>query len=470
MSGTQQNASEQFNRTISSVYFIGIGGVGMSGIALVAARQGLKVSGSDLKESKYSRQLRAQGIQVFIGHDQNNISQTSPDVVVVSSAIPQNNPELKYAIEMGIEIWPRAKMLAYVCLGSKVIAVAGTHGKTTTSSMLASALVELKADPSFLVGGIIESFNSNARYGVGEWCAIEADESDGSFIYLNPYIAIVTNIEADHLDHYADINEINDSFVDFLRRLDDEGAAIVYGDQEGLSDLVKSATEAKIITYGLDESNDYVVKPSEDGSFVLTTPNEQKLELKISSNPGVHNMLNGSAVVIALVEAGFDVVQAAKAVQSFKGVRRRFDLIGQADGITVIDDYGHHPTEIAATLSAASTMGYSRICVLFQPHRYSRTQALVSEFATAFDKADKVMVMDVYSAGEAPIPGVTGKTVVDSVLKHDPDKDICWIEGRHGIPQKVASEIQPGDLFITMGAGDVTAIAPLVLEELSNRQ
>ncbi len=455
------------DKAISKVHFVGVGGVGMSGIASVAKQLGMQVSGSDLKESKYSKALKKQGIKVYVGHDARNIAENDPDVVVVSSAIPDTNPELVAAREAGIEIWPRAKMLAYVGNGYKVLAVAGTHGKTTTSSMLSAALVKLGADPAFLVGGIIDGFDSNARYGGGDYCAVEADESDGSFTYLDPYMAIVTNIEADHLDHYGDLASIQRAFAEFVSNVPAEGCVVACGDNEGLVELMAASTPARVVSYGVGEGCDVRTVPADDGSFEIVADGEGTV-MRLQANPGLHNMLNATAVVTLLMQLGYGLEESARAVESFSGVRRRFDLVGKVGGVTVIDDYGHHPTEIKATLTAARNLGCKRIHVLFQPHRYSRTASLADEFATAFDGVDKVTVMDVYSAGETPIPGVTGKTVVDSVLGHDPSMDISWVQGRAEVVSYLADWLQDGDLLITMGAGDVTAIGPMVLEALES--
>lgn len=456
------------DRSISAVHFVGVGGVGMSGIASVAKQQGMEVSGSDLKESKYSKALKSQGIKVSIGHDARNVTEADPDVVVVSSAIPDTNPEVVAAREAGIEIWPRAKMLAYVGNGYKVLAVAGTHGKTTTSSMLSAALYELGADPAFLVGGTIDGFDANARYGGGEFCAVEADESDGSFTYLDPYMAIVTNIEADHLDHYGDLESIQRAFAEFISSIPAEGCVVACGDNEGLVDLMAASTTARVISYGMGGDCDVRTIPADDGSFAIEASDGGRATMRLQANPGLHNMLNATAVVAMLMQLGYGIAESARAVESFSGVRRRFDLVGKACGVTVIDDYGHHPTEIKATLAAARNQGYKRIHVLFQPHRYSRTESLADEFATAFDGVNRVTVMDVYSAGETPIPGITGKTVVDSVLAHDPTMDIAWVQGRTEVVSYLADCLADGDLLITMGAGDVTAIGPMVLEALED--
>lgn len=451
---------------VRRVHFIGVGGVGMSGIASVCHEMGMQVSGSDLKDSRYVRALVEEGVDVTIGHAAENVTRANPDVVVASSAIPPTNPEIVAAKEAGIPIWRRAKMLAYVCQGYKLIAVAGTHGKTTTSSCTAASLVRLGADPTFLVGGTVDEFGSNARYGAGEYCVIEADESDGSFTYYDPYIAIITNIEEDHLDHYSGIEDIRAAFGDFISEVPEDGCVIACCDCDGVEQTVRSSTKAHVITYGFSEGADVVVRPQGDGSFETTLPGGKVVHGKMPNNPGVHNMLNASAVITALVQLGYDPDLAAQTVSQFGGVRRRFDLVGEAKGVTVVDDYGHHPNEIAATLKAAKAMGYKRIHVLFQPHRYTRTQALAEKFGPAFDDADKVTVMDVYSAGETPIPGVTGKTVVDSVLAHDPGKDISWVQGRSEVVPYLIDTLEPGDLLMTMGAGDVTSIGPEIIASL----
>ena len=462
-------AKDENGISFKRVHFIGVGGVGMSGIASVAAKLGLTVTGSDLKDSKYLKALREQGVRVFIGHDAANLEELQPEVVVISSAIPDSNPELVAARQAGIPVWPRAKMLAYVGRSYQVLAVAGTHGKTTSSSMLAAALVTLGADPSFLVGGIVDGFDTNARHGAGSYCVVEADESDGSFTYLDPYVAVVTNIEADHLDHYGNLDEIRGAFSEFMSGVPAEGAVIVCGDDPSLPELARSSTKAPVTVYGLGEDCDVRVIPDDaarDGSFEIVMPDGSRATCKLKANPGVHNMENAAAVISAICHLGYPLEQAVTAVESFGGVRRRFDRVGEAAGVAVVDDYGHHPTEIAATLAAARSMGYRSVNVLFQPHRYSRTKLLAEEFGRAFDDADHVIVMNVYSAGETPIPGITGKTVVDSVLAHDPSKSIEWMEDRLAIPAALAEILHEGDLLITMGAGDVTAMGPLVLEAL----
>lgn len=440
----------------------------MSGIALVAHQRGIDVTGSDLKESRFSRALSKAGIGVVVGHSPDNIADDSIEVVVTSTAIPASNPELIAAREKGIEIWPRARMLAQLGLGRKTIAVAGTHGKTTTSSMLATTLDRLEQRPTFLIGGIVDGYDSNAQAGSGEYFVVEADESDGSFTYLDPSVALITNVERDHLDHYADIEEIHQAFFTFLSALSIDGAAVVCAESPGLYDLAV-ATDRRVITYGYSDDADVRCIPGERGVFSVRFSNGQTVDLRLDASPGWHNMLNGTGVLAVLYFLGYDICDCAEALAGFSGVRRRFDRIGEAGAVTVIDDYGHHPTEVKATLQAASELGYRRVHVLFQPHRYSRTQALASEFGTAFDKADTATFMDIYSAGETPIPGITGKTLVDAVRMHDPAADVCWISRRSELASFMASRADPGDLIITMGAGDVTAIGPQIIEALGQK-
>ncbi|NLG10870.1 MAG: UDP-N-acetylmuramate--L-alanine ligase [Coriobacteriaceae bacterium] len=438
----------------------------MSGIALVAHKRGITVTGSDLKESRYMRALIRDGVAVEVGHDARHMSDPTIEVVVVSTAIPDNNPELIEAQRRGLEIWPRARMLAYLAVGKKTLAVSGTHGKTTTSSMLASTLDRLKTMPTFLIGGVVDGYDSTACAGNGEYFVVEADESDGSFTFLDPDVEIVTNIEADHLDHYADLAEIERSFADFMAKLLIGGTLVVCADSPGLIDLA-IASGKTFISYGLGEKADVRCFPHEDQSFSVLFADGEKVTLRLMASPGLHNMLNATAVMAVLDILGHGRQQSAEALAQFSGVRRRFDRIGTLQGITVVDDYGHHPTEIKATLQAALTLDFKRVHVLFQPHRYSRTQALINDFGSAFKAADSVTFMDIYSAGEMPIPGVTGDLLVEAVLKEDPGASVRLVERRSHVPAVMAQLAQPGDLIITMGAGDVTAMAPLILEELA---
>ena len=468
------------NRNLRSVHFIGVGGVGMSGIARVAFDQGLRVSGSDLKESRYTKQLKAAGIDVHIGHDATNIpggpgrTDAAPDRVVVSTAILDNNPEYRAAQERGLPIWHRAQMLAHLGRNLETLAVAGTHGKTTTSSMLASVLDDMGEDPTFLIGGIVRAYGTNAHSGRGPHYVVEADESDKSFTYLSPRAVLVTNIEADHLDHYRDLDEIYEKFGAFIASVpEDGGVVVVCGDDAELVRLARS-TGRPVITYGFGEDCDaHIVsfEPKGVGSdFSLALPDGRVLAAHIKQNPGAHNALNAAGVITLIDALGMDAQAAAQAIGNFAGVRRRFDLVGEEAGITVVDDYAHHPTEIAATIEAASRLGYRHVHVLFQPHRYSRaplfTEVLADEFGRAFDAADSVTFMDVYPAGEAPIPGVSGKTFLNVVLDHAGHPEAAYVPRRIEVVPYLAAKADAGDLVITMGAGDVTAIGPQLVEVL----
>lgn len=457
---------------IKQVHFIGVGGVGMSGIARVAHDQGMQVSGSDIKESRYTKQLREAGITVFIGQKVENIPEGDP-VVVISTAILENNPELIEARRRGLEIWHRAQMLAHLGVGLDTLAVAGTHGKTTTSSMLASALDALGADPTFLIGGIVRAYGTNAHSGTGDHYVVEADESDKSFTYLSPKAVLVTNIEADHLDHYKDLDEIYDKFHDFMGLVPEDGVIVACGDEPHVVEIARSEGR-RMYTYGFNEGCDARItsyEPHGIGSrYTAVMPDGTQVEGAIKQNPGRHNVLNATGVVTLLWALGFDAAKVAQALSGFAGVRRRFDLVGEVGGVTVVDDYAHHPTEIAATISAAAGLGYKHVHVLFQPHRYSRaplfTQVLHDEFGAAFDKADSVTFMDVYPAGEAPVPGVSGKTFLNVVLEHEGHPQADFVAHRVDVVPHLMDKLQPGDLVITMGAGDVTAMGPQIIDAL----
>lgn len=443
-------------------HFIGAGGAGMSGIALVLHQRGVAVTGSDLKESRYSRQLAEAGMPVHIGHAAENLG--SPEVVVVSSAIPERNPELAAARERGIEVWPRARMLAHLAGGRKTVAVAGTHGKTTTSSMVATMLSRMELEPTFLIGGEVDGFATNAVNGPGEHYVVEADESDGSFVWLDPWVSVVTNIEADHLDHYSSLDEIDETFVTFMARTAPDGAVVVCADDERLPGIAERAGR-RVVTYGFAPDSDVrCVECTREGighRFSVALPGGAVVE-SVTRVPGVHNVSNATAAIAVAWVLGLDTESAAGALGGFSGVRRRFDLVSQAAGVTIVDDYAHHPTEVRALLAAASDLGYRRIWALFQPHRYSRTEAFADDFADAFAAADRVVLMDVYSAGETPIPGVGGTTLLHSLLERHPRTRVAYLPHRDEIPAYLAGRVRDGDLVLTIGAGDVTAMGPLI--------
>lgn len=462
-------------KNTEQLHFIGVGGVGMSGIARVAFDQGMRVSGSDIKDSRYTKQLRDAGIDVRIGQAAENLPAGDP-VVVVSTAILENNPELVEAKRRGLEIRHRAQMLAHLGRNLDTLAVAGTHGKTTTSSMLASTLDAMGLDPTFLIGGIVRSYGTNAHSGSGSYYVVEADESDKSFTCLSPAAVIVTNIEADHLDHYEGLEEIYAQFKTFMGSVPEGGPVVVCGDDEALVRLARE-TGRRVVSYGFSEGCDVRIveaAPAGVGSaFALELPRGRRVESRIKQNPGMHNVLNGAGVLALIDALGLDVELAAEKLADFSGVRRRFDLVGEADGVTVVDDYAHHPTEIAATIKAAKQLDFKRVHVLFQPHRYSRvalfTEVLRDEFASAFDEADLITFMDVYSAGEAPVPGVNGKTFLSVVLEHEGHPEAHYVPQRINVVPHMLEASLPGDLVITMGAGDVTAMGPQLVDELKRR-
>ena len=461
--------------SFAKAHFIGIGGAGMSGIALVLHQRGFTVTGSDLKMSRYVRSLTSAGVDVRVGHKAQTIDEVSPDVVVISSAIPESNPELIRARELGISVWPRAKMLAYLGVGASTVAVAGTHGKTTTSSMVASMLDHLGLDPSFLIGGIVEEYGTNGRDGRGGYFVCEADESDGSFLYLDPHIAVVTNIEADHLDHYGTLENIEKTFCEFMDLVGDDGTIVICGDVPHYVELARS-TGRHVLTYGFEQGNDYVCKPLPrnpekhrlESSCEVCAPSGAVLKVTLMANPGLHNLLNATASMAVADAIGCNLEAAAKALSEFGGAHRRFTHVGDMAGVTIVDDYGHHPTEIRATLDAASELGYDRIISVFQPHRYTRTEALMDDFARCFDKADLLVVMDVFSAGETPIPGVSGRVLAQRASELG-NVDVVSIDRRKDVIAHLCDVCRPGDLVITQGAGDVTSIGPDLMLALQDR-
>lgn len=456
---------------MSSAYahFIGIGGAGMSGLARVLHERGRVVTGSDMRHSRYATALADMGVAVAIGHDASNLG--DPEIVVVSSAIPESNPELAEARRRGLTVWPRARMLAALAGDQLTIAVAGTHGKTSTSSMAAAAFIEAGEDPTFLIGGELTGLGGNARCGSGRYYIVEADESDGSFLLLDPYCAIVTNVEADHLDHYGSFAEIVETFTEFLARVHPEGVAVLCADDPVLRGLTGSL-RCRVVTYGTAADADVRVscfEPTEAGSaFLVTFPDGREIGCEVGT-PGEHMAANAAAVLGAAWALGTDLEAAVRGIASFAGVKRRFEEIGRVGGVRVVDDYAHHPTEVKATLAAARAATDGSLWVVFQPHRFTRTAALSREFGEAFGSADRVVLLDVYSAGEAPVPGVSGKTVVDALLRSHPRTRLAYFPHRSATAPYVAERARPGDLVLTMGAGDVTALAPEIVRALTER-
>lgn len=453
-------------------HFIGVGGAGMSGIALVLHERGIPVTGSDLRESRYTRALREAGVQVTIGHAAENLGE--PEVVVVSTAIPPVNPELAEAHRRGVPVWPRARMLASLAGDLTTVAVAGTHGKTTTSSMVATMLHGMGLSPTFLIGGEVCAFGSNAMCGTGPHYVVEADESDGSFLHLDPFVSIVTNIEADHLDHYGTLDAVEETFERFLGRTAAAGRSVVCADDERAMAVAQRSGTA-LVSYGFSSDADIrITEMRTEGHghvFRVALPGGNLVDACVRV-PGVHNVVNATGALAVAHVLDLDVAQAGRALDGFTGVKRRFDPVGIVGGIEVFDDYAHHPTEVRATLDAARAYlkDRGRVWAVFQPHRYSRTRAFADEFAEAFTGADRIVFTDVYSAGEAPIPGVSGKTLVDGVLAHDPRTMVAWLPHHAEIPAFIAHAARPGDLVMTMGAGDVTAVGPEIVRVLGERR
>ena len=454
---------------LGRVHLIGIGGAGMSGIARILLDRGVAVSGSDAKDSRALAALRAMGAEVHVGHDAAHVG--SADTVVVSSAIRENNPEYAAARSRGLRVLPRAAALAAVMAGSRGVAVAGTHGKTTTTSMLTVAAQHCGADPSFAIGGQLNEAGSNAHYGTGDVFVAEADESDGSFLLLSPHVAVVTNIEPDHLDHYADAGAVTTAFERFVDRLDGDGVLVACADDPGSRALVAYALGVGrgVRTYG--ESADADVRVAavrlagSSGTFDLVVDGADGGTVRLSV-PGRHNVLNAAGALTAGLALGLPLADLRDGLEGYTGVRRRFEPKGTVHGVRVVDDYAHHPTEIEATLRAArEVVGTGRLVVAFQPHRYSRTAAFVEEFGRALGLADEVVVMDVYAAGEAPVPGASGAAVAAAVPL--PPEQVAYEPSWSAVAGRLAERARPGDLVVTMGAGDVTMLGPEVLEALA---
>lgn len=445
------------------LHLIGIGGAGMSGIARLLLARGVEVTGSDLKASRGLEELRAAGARVFVGHHAHQLD--SPDAVVVSSAIPEANPELGEARRRGIPVLARAQVLAALMAGKRSFAVAGTHGKTTTTSMLAVILQRAGVDPSFVIGGDLNEIGSGARHGEGPVFVAEVDESDGSFLLVHPEVAVVTNVEDDHLDFYeGGREEIVGAFARFTAQ---SGTVIACGDDPGARAALAAAGR-DAVTYGTGDGNHALVEVREAGPSgvrgSLRLPDGGAVDLALPVR-GRHSLLNAAAAILAARLAEVDPAAAAKTLASFTGVRRRFEHRGMARGADFYDDYAHHPTEVEATLDAATSDG-RRLVAVFQPHRYTRTEAMWRALGESLGRADVVVITEVYPAGEAPIPGVTGKLLVDALAEASPGKRLVYLPRRHDVVEFLAAEVRPGDLVLTLGAGDITMVAEETLERL----
>jgi len=448
------------------IHFVGIGGAGMSGIAEILLTLGYRVTGSDARRNDAVERLEQLGAKVFTGHDAAHVE--GAHVVVYSSAIARDNVELQTARQRAIPVIARAEMLAELMRLKYGIAVAGTHGKTTTTSMIGAVLAEGRYDPTIIVGGRVTSLGSNVRLGQGEFLVAEADESDGSFLKLAPTIAVVTTIDAEHLDHYGSLEAIQDAFVAFVGKVPFYGAAVVCRDEPNIQRLLPRI-DKRVVTYGLESSADLVARRVQLSGLTSRFHVEQRgtpLGEVTLGVPGRHNVLNALAAIAVGLDLEIPFVTIQKALGAFAGVQRRFQVRGTADGITVVDDYGHHPVEIRATLAAAKAGFDRRIVTVFQPHRYTRTQHLFDEFLTAFNQADVLIVMDVYGAGEPPLPGVTAAALADGIRAHG-HRNVTYLGGdRARIVDHVCELARPGDIVLTLGAGDVSQLGPEILRRL----
>jgi len=450
------------------IHFIGIGGIGMSGIAEILLNLGYTVSGSDQKRSETIERLERLGAKIFIGHAPTNVE--GAHVVVYSSAVARENPEVVVARQHQIPVIPRAEMLAELMRLKYGIAVAGTHGKTTTTSMVGAVLAEGRLDPTIVVGGRVLSLGSNARLGQGEHLVAEADESDGSFLKLTPTVAVVTTVDAEHLDHYGSLEAVRDAFVAFLNKVPFYGAGIVCLDQPNIQ-LLLPRVEKRIVTYGLDSGADLVARRVQlsglTSRFEVVHRGAVLGECALRV-PGRHNVANALAAIAVGLDLEIPFVTIQKALAAFAGVQRRFQVRGTKAGVTVVDDYGHHPAEIRATLAAAKAGFEGRVVAVWEPHRYTRTFHLRDEFVTAFNRADVLVVMDIYAAGETPIAGVSAADLAERIHAHG-HRHVTYLGGdRERVLAHLCEITRPGDLVLTLGAGDVGQLGPALLARLED--
>ncbi len=466
-------------KRFEKVHFVGIGGVGMSGIAEVLNNLGYEVDGSDLKESETTKRLRTFGININIGHKAENVKKA--DVVVISSAVDSGNPELEAARKMSIPVIPRAEMLAELARLKYGVLVAGAHGKTTTTSLVASVLGEGKLDPTVVIGGKLKGIDSNAKLGWGEFLVAEADESDGSFLKLSPTIAVVTNIDREHMDYFQNIDDIKDAFLSFINKVPFYGLSILCGDNEHIQEILPKI-QRRFLTYGLNEDMDLVAKDLRtEGmkSVFEAVLNDRSLGIFSVPLIGGHNVCNCLAAIAVANELKVNMDIIRDALGNFSGVQRRFELKGTVCGINVIDDYGHHPAEIAATLKAvkeamfqgkgegSQAADHGKLVVLFQPHRYTRTRDLLGEFIDAFSDAGEVVLMDIYPAGEKPLPGVNSDLLYRGIK--DTGTEITYIESRDEILGYLDRGLKEKDTLLTLGAGDVWKMGEQFLDMKSGK-
>jgi UDP-N-acetylmuramate--alanine ligase len=457
-----------YRRKNEQIHLVGIGGIGMSGIAEVLHNLGYRITGSDIKETEITRRLSQLGCRITYTHQRENVQ--GADVVVISSAIRGDNPEIQAAKAQMIPVIPRAEMLAELMRMKYGIAIAGTHGKTTTTSMAAIVLAHAGLDPTMVIGGRLNSLGGNARLGAGEFLVAEADESDGSFLALSPTIAIVTNIDPEHLDYYDDIEHLKRTFLEFINKVPFYGSAILCLDHENVRAVIPSV-EKRYVTYGLDpEANLHgeAIRPRGWGiQFTVSWHDRLLGEIRLGV-PGVHNVANALAVIACGLTLDIEFRLIKEALEGFTGVQRRFQLKGEAADVMVIDDYAHHPEEIKATLAAAKGLGKGRIIALFQPHRYTRTRDLFGAFLSAFALVDVLFITDIYAAGEDPIPGVTAQALFEEIKKKG-HPEVHSVPDKERLAEAVMLIVKPGDIVMTLGAGNIWEVSETIVNALRGR-
>ena len=457
-----------FRKRDTHIHFVGIGGIGMSGIAEVLLNLGYRVTGTDLASSDTTIRLSELGATVYQGHSADHLGDA--DVVVVSSAVNTGNPEIVAARQRKIPVIPRAEMLAELMRLKEGIAIAGSHGKTTTTSLVASILHAAETDPTVVIGGKVNSFASNARLGQGQVLLAEADESDGSFLYLTPTFAVITNIDNEHLDHYGSTERVLDAFVGFANRVPFYGLAVVCVDDPNIKQILPRLTK-RLVTYGIDEATaDYVATDVRHKgvttTFRVVVRGRDRGEFTLHM-PGVHNVRNALGAIALCDEYQVPPETTRRALAEFEGVQRRFTLRGEAAGVTVVDDYGHHPTEILATLQGArQAFAGNRIVSVIQPHRYSRLRDNFAGFVSCAGATDVVVLTEIYAAGESPINGTTIDALAEGMRTQHPDRVVVVVKDLESLPQAIADLAQPGDLVLTLGAGSITRVGPRILDSL----
>lgn len=448
---------------IKKIHLIGIAGSGMRAIANILICKGFSVSGSDISESLVTEQFRQAGATIYIGHSGDYVN--GVDAVVRSTAIQEDNPELMAAREQGITILHRSDIVKAVLDETTGIAVAGAHGKTSTTSMLGEIFMEAELDPTIIIGGEVDYLKGSSHLGSGEYSIAEADESDGSFLHLNPKYMVITNIENDHMDHYLTVENLLNAFKQFIKKLPEGHPAVVCGDSPSIRQVMGDMLDQAFVTYGLSAGNDYTIENIhlEKGMTIFNVLHHGELvgELRLKV-PGTHNALNALGATIVALHAGVEFLVIQRALSQFIGAKRRFETKGHAKDVWVVDDYAHHPTEIMATLKAAKSLEEHRVVCVFQPHRYSRTKLLLREFGESFKEADVTIITDIYSAGERPQPGIDGLSI-PNMIKEMTGKEVIYLADVNEVPAYLANMVRAGDLVITMGAGNINQYGPKLL-------